>query len=128
MKENSPYYADWYKQARMELDMAEVALGKGYLEKAAVNLHQAVEKALKGFIIRNGERPPRTHDLGVLLDRVRPHLGQLEEERKWLEVVSRYYGDFHYPSDRAAGREILVSDMAAAKGFLEKLMGEEGRG
>ena len=46
-------------EAREELDMARVALEKDYLKQAAVHVHQALEKVLKGFIIRNGKKPPR---------------------------------------------------------------------
>ena len=128
MTENSPYYADWYDYAREELDMAEVALAKDHLRPAAVHVHQALEKVLKGFIIRNGERPPRTHSLPVLLDLAATHREGLESDRDWLITVSAYYETFHYPGKRTADREALVSDIASAKSFLEKLMGEGGRG
>ena len=128
MTENSSYYADWYDYAREDLDMAEAGLARDHLKSAAVHVHQALEKALKGFIIRNGEKPPRTHDLGALLDVAAPHTKELEKERRWLEVLSGYYETFHYPGKRTADREALVSDIASAKSFLEKLMGEEGRG
>ena len=84
MTENSPYYADWYDHARRELVMAEFALGKEYLDMAAVHVHQALEKTLKGLIIQNGEKPPRTHDLVRLLDLAAAHRGELQNQRKWL--------------------------------------------
>ena len=97
MTRNSRYYADWYVEAPRELEMAEVALPKEYLQIAAVHIHQAVEKALKGFIIQNGEKPPRTHDLVRLVDLAAAYRGELRDQRKWLEDVSDYYVSFHYP-------------------------------
>lgn len=128
MTENSPYYADWYEYAREEFDMAEVALARNSLKSAAVHVHQALEKALKGFIIRNGERPPRTHDLIRLLDLAVAYSGGLRGQREWLEDVSDYYANFHYPSAHKADAEILAGDMAAAKRFLERIIAEPGRG
>ena len=123
MTENSPYYADWFEQARRELDMAEVALSKEYLDLAAVHVHQAVEKTLKGFIIRNGEKPPRTHNLPALLDLAVAHREELEGERDWLITVSAYYETFHYPGTRTADKEVLARDVSMAKRFFEKLAG-----
>lgn len=57
----------WIKQAKFDLDAAQVSLENGFPEWAAYQAEQAVEKALKAIIMKSGMNPPRIHKLQVLI-------------------------------------------------------------
>jgi HEPN domain-containing protein len=57
----------WWRQARNDLDLAEMASGNGFHAQACFFATQAAEKALKGAIVELGLEPPHTHGLPKLV-------------------------------------------------------------
>ncbi|HET6401865.1 MAG TPA: HEPN domain-containing protein [Candidatus Kapabacteria bacterium] len=82
----------------------------------AFHAQQAAEKYLKAFLIRNGERPLRTHDLGGLLKictRFDDGLAGFAEDCDALTefaVDARYEDFIEYNSEPVARRAIAASD------------------
>jgi len=56
----------WFAQAKDEFSMAEVLLTSGHYRGACFHAQQAVEKALKGTLLRAGWELERTHSLRKL--------------------------------------------------------------
>ena len=75
---------------------------------------QAAEKVLKALLVYHGERPPRTHDLVVLLTRcidAGARLDDLEEDCRDLTffAVSARYPDDLYEPDETDGRAMTAA-------------------
>ncbi len=60
----------WWRQARNDLDFAELARRNDFHAQACFFATQAAEKALKGAILELGHEPPHTHVLGQLVKRL----------------------------------------------------------
>jgi HEPN domain-containing protein len=58
----------WWRQARNDLELAELARGNGFHAQACFFATQAAEKALKGAILELGCEPAHTHVLGRLVE------------------------------------------------------------
>ena len=107
MSGDSDRFEDWLRYARGDLAAAGLMLKSDLLEHAAFQLQQCVEKALKSILVKRGDRPPKTHDLGRLYDLVGPNpsvpfeLIELEEMTTWA-IAGRYPGEPIIPPDRAA--------------------------
>ncbi|MDQ6975481.1 MAG: HEPN domain-containing protein [Mariprofundaceae bacterium] len=74
----------WRKKSDQDLKACGQLLqaDEPLVEIIAFHAQQAVEKALKGFLLNRGAGFPKTHDLGRLLDLVEifePELADLEE-------------------------------------------------
>ena len=56
----------WLAYAGENLEMAKIALERGFLNASLQNAQQAVEKMLKALLINNGREIPRTHSIREL--------------------------------------------------------------
>jgi HEPN domain-containing protein/predicted nucleotidyltransferase len=63
--------AGWIKEAQDDLDTASILHDHAKYRGACIHSQQAVEKALKAFLIEKAQRPPRTHDILDLINRVK---------------------------------------------------------
>ena len=57
----------WWRQARNDLELADVASRNGFHAQACFFASQAAENALKGAIVELGLEPPHTHALPQLV-------------------------------------------------------------
>ena len=82
----------------------------------AYHAHQAAEKYLKVFLMRNGERPLRTHDLDGLLKHCISFDSTLSGATEDCEVLSQFsvaarYEDFTaYDTEPVARRAVEASE------------------
>ena len=58
-----PKHDDWIFFAEEDLVAADVLICAGLVAASLYHCQQAVEKALKGFLVAKGHDPRRTHDL-----------------------------------------------------------------
>lgn len=72
MPPEAPGAAFWLDKARRDLRMAELALQQGavFADQVCFHSQQCAEKALKAMLVAAGRVPPRSHDLGTILDEV----------------------------------------------------------
>ena len=85
----------WLMFARQDLRMAELALPEGIFNQVCFHAQQCVEKAIKGWLEWQGQRPPRTHRMADLLTLLPPDLmGELDEA---LLLFDRFYIPTRYP-------------------------------
>lgn len=105
----------WFEFARTDLRVAELALHDGLPNQACFHAHQAVEKALKGFLLLRGRRVPRTHSL-LELGKLAQTLGFPAELVQRIRVLDAYYLPTRYPD--ALPR---LSDLPSAQEAQEAL-------
>jgi len=60
---------------------------------------QAAEKLLKAFLVGNGQKAPRSHDLLLILERVLPLNAAAEQLRDALAMLIPYAVEIRYPDD-----------------------------
>ena len=113
--------AEWFERGRHSIETARLILDhQGHLEAAAYHVQQAVEMHLKGWLVLHGEKPPRIHELDVLLNLALPHMSSLALFVELCERVSRYYFGTRYPPVRFALDEAaLNADLRDAERLME---------
>lgn len=92
------YPLEWLEKAEQDLRRVSRRLAEGDTEDAAFHLQQAVEKFLKGFLISNGWKLRKIHDLEALLDDAARISPQLEKHRKLCQEITGYYLAERYPA------------------------------
>ena len=96
--------AEWVRKAEEDW-IALARLRRGGLaavaDVVAFHCQQSAEKYLKALIQHEGGEPPRTHQLGTLLDRLATARPEIEELRDPCERLAPYAVHFRYPGEQA---------------------------
>jgi HEPN domain-containing protein len=121
--EESLYPTDWIHIAEKDLGRVNRLLDEHDLELAGFCLQQAVEKFLKAFLLSQGWKLRKIHDLGALLDDAVIYDGSLEEFRSVCQKISAFYFVDRYPFVVETGmtEEDVRSSLEQVKGFIERL-------
>ncbi|MCL4458156.1 MAG: HEPN domain-containing protein [Nitrospirae bacterium] len=88
---------DWKNIARKDWHRIFVLLDDGDADGAAIFIQQSVEKYLKAFLLQNGWKLRKIHDLVSLLDSAVDFKPALETFRDLCERVTAYYFVERYP-------------------------------
>jgi len=90
---------EWKAKADGDLRSARALLDLDPPETDAVAFHcqQASEKYLKALLVAVGVEPPRTHDLGVLLELATETYPALEDVQEACEYLSPFAVQTRYP-------------------------------
>lgn len=106
MPPDPAYVEEWFRYADRDLRAAEVLVHAEDVEPvvALAQLQQALEKALKGFLLSHGWTLVRTHDLGFLLDEAVSREPGLEDHHELADIATRAYYEERYPD--AGGIEV----------------------
>jgi HEPN domain-containing protein len=100
---------EWFDQAESELKGAKVLFENSIFEQACFNCHQAVEFALKGFIILEKGESELGHNLRVLARKV----GSPPEIEKKSTYLNSAYQDARYvDKNEEAPAKIYTFDKA----------------
>ena len=92
---------EWHRQAEYDIDTAEYMLRGGRRLYAVFMCHLALEKALKGlYQVKLGKTPPKTHNLGYLLEQTGVRAPQATLE--FLVRLNEANIAARYPEDLAA--------------------------
>ena len=120
----SLYPKDWFRIGAKELRRAENLLGLNDLEGAGFNIHQAVEKYLKGFLLSKGWKLRRVHDLETLLNEVLDHDASFEEFRQECLRITDYYVEERYPFTVVSEltEEEVSNSLKVAKRMIDKIL------
>lgn len=114
---------DWLESSLVDLDEAREAYKRGSYHLALFLAHQAVEKALKAYMIGfKRARPPKTHDLVELVNLAEIPLEPNEIES--LSELSPYYIVARYPNAglRKPWKEISQGTTQRLLAYAEKVI------
>ena len=115
--------AEWFDRGRRDIETARLIFDHhGHPEAAAYNVQQAIEKHLKGWLLLHGDKPPRIHELDVLLNLASRHAADLGAFLELCERASRYYIEARYPPIRfTLERTTVERDLCEAERLMERL-------
>lgn len=85
----------WLTFAREDLRVAELALADGLFNQVCFHAQQCVEKAIKAYLERQGQTPPRTHRMADLLRLLPANI--LSELHQDILLLDRFYIPTRYP-------------------------------
>jgi len=91
---------EWLRRARSNLTRARARLPNVYLEDLCFDAQQAAEKAVKAVYLALAMRPPRTHNLGVLLLGVEELGVEVPNDLRAVASLTQYAVIARYPSPR----------------------------
>ena len=120
--QDSEYPEDWIEVAEEDLEMSLILLESGHPRGAGYNLQQAVEKFFKAYLIRQGWRLQRTHDLVRLLDDALRYDETLEEYRRLCGLVANYSLAGRYPASRSEDSELPVMNDENVRAALAEIV------
>ena len=119
----SSYPMDWLTIAERDLHRVGILLASEDPEGAGFHHQQALEKALKSFLIYSGWRLQRTHNLVSLLDSALAYDLHLEEFRFLCKEVTEYYFAERYPNTGRTGPGMveIQDNLATAQELMTKI-------
>ena len=89
---------EWFERGRHDIETAQLLYDEqGYTDSIAYHIQQAIEKYLKGYLVLNGKKPPKIHELDTLLNHVLRFDSSLNSFLELCEKASRYYMEDRYP-------------------------------
>lgn len=93
-------YKDWFEKAERDLKSAKV-LKKNDCGNDVVAFHcqQAIEKALKGIILKNTSEITEGHSLLYLCKQDSNFMPKIKSKLKDCAFVNQYYIETRYPAD-----------------------------
>lgn len=98
VKERKSIAKEWIKKGRHDLEaLALILKNSGPADVAGVLLQQALEKYLKGYLIVQGWKLLKTHDLKHLLDEAITHDKRFERFYDLSDILTNYYFEEKYP-------------------------------
>lgn len=98
---NQKIAKEWFSFAEKNLETALLLNRENhYTDVIAIDVQQAVEKALKAVYAYNGEKIPRTHSLEILYNYTENWIKLDEINKKDLVMISDYYQSERYPGPK----------------------------
>jgi HEPN domain-containing protein len=88
----------WWRQARRDLESAEINAQHARHEVVCFLCQQAAEKALKAFLYAQGESPVLGHSLLDLTRRAGTYVAHFQELREPAKTLDGYYIPSRYPN------------------------------
>ena len=119
-RKESLYPADWLRIAEKDLQRAEHLLAIHDAEAAGFYLQQAVEKFLKAFLLANGWKLERIHDLEALLNDALAYDPSLEEFRSACQKITAFYFVERYPF--VTGTGLTEDDVRSSREQVQPLI------
>ncbi len=122
---------EWFKKAKHDISTVEMIIKNGgYSDVASVLLQQAVEKYLKGYLIAQGWRLHKTHNLKDLIDEAVKYNQGFNKFYEITTVLTGYYFEEKYPFDelQVSMEEIKVNFEQSKEivELIENLLKEAG--
>jgi HEPN domain-containing protein len=119
---NSVEYAhEWLHFAEMDLSTAEYILGHRPLPVEIICYHcqQSAEKCLKGLLVLNERRPPKTHELDELYQLCEPFVPNLQNIWKQCGILNRYASMPRYPRELDITEQDMHTAIKSAKTIMD---------
>lgn len=117
--------AEWFDRADRDLATATLLLDQnGFTDVIALHIQQAVEKALKGYLVLHDRPPPRTHDLDALLNLAAEFQPSIYDSFiEFCEKATAYYMEHRYPPGPVIdfARDEVQQDLDLARRLISML-------
>ena len=98
---NKKLASEWFEFAVRDFETAILLNRENhYTDVIAVDVQQAIEKAMKAVYAFYGEKIPRTHSLDILFNYVSGYINWKDVEIKDLIMVNDYYQTERYPGPK----------------------------
>jgi len=107
----------WLKLAQQDISAARVLLASDppLLESGGFHCQQAVEKAVKGYLLWRGVPFPRVHTLGLLFDLAEQQDASFRTVRDECEWLTRFAVQDRYPHGRKISHNKAKEALLAAE-------------
>lgn len=115
---------EWFLRGEHDLQSAKLLLQhEGPTNTIAVLAQQAAEMYLKGYLLTQGWKLQKTHDLEVLISEAITHDKSFEQFLDFARVVSAYYLEDRYPPGPPADypREEIADILKQADKLIAKI-------
>ena len=90
---------EWLEKVYHDLSSAKILFDANhYTDVIGVDLHYAIEKALKSFLAYENKPIPKTHDLPKLYLMVQDYVTFNETELKLINIATNYHIEVSYPT------------------------------
>jgi len=105
---------EWFIFAGRDLRAAKALrdLGAEYKNIIAFNCQQCVEKSIKGYLLFNKVRPPKTHSIGDLALMVAAFDPRLAKELSKADKLTDYAVAYRYPDAEKEAMTVAKADRA----------------
>lgn len=96
---NSKMTRQWFTYASRDIRaaIAILEMGNEFKNIAAFNCQQGVEKVIKGYLVFNGVRPPKSHSIKELSKLVENLDPKLAKKLAKAEILTKYTVVYRYP-------------------------------
>ena len=125
---NQKLAKEWFYSANSDFLYAEIGLNQEQIFPQVAFLSQQIaEKYLHGFMVLNGFKPPRVHELPKLLYeciRINPHLEILQDA---CEILSGFYFETRYPPDMHEYSKAELADAYAKARNIKEIIDSENK-
>ena len=117
------YSEDWFKIGNRELKRAEILSKWGDISGAALNIQQALEKYLKGYLLSYGWKLRKIHDLEILLNDTIGFDPSFEEFRASCQKITQYYLEERYPVSTSSelNEDEIIMAMKITKKIISRI-------
>ncbi|MFH1564167.1 MAG: HEPN domain-containing protein [Nitrospirota bacterium] len=113
---------EWFNRGKHDIEGAEILFESGhYTDTIAMLIQQAIEKYLKGFLVFNGWRLAKIHDLEKLVTEAMAFDTNFEDYLDFARKITAYYVEERYPPGPAIDypREEIGEALTTAKEIIE---------
>lgn len=110
-------HEDWFWFAKEDLRFAKAGLNDDFYPHVCFLAQQAVEKAMKGFLVAKGKDYPKSHDL-IKLRRLMG-VDWLDSHLQAVKALSEVYIPLRYPDAMAGTLPEGLPDKKDAKEFYQ---------
>ena len=110
-------HEDWFYLVHEDLAFAKAGLRDGFYAHVCFLSQQAVEKAMKGYLISIGKTHPKTHGLMTLLGLM--DADWMEEYLSAIKKLSAFYIPLRYPDAMAGSLPEGLPDKKTATDVLQ---------
>lgn len=124
MPDRSKIAKEWFDRAEHDINGAEILFENDhYTDTIAVLIHQAVEKYLKVFLLFNGWRLEKIHDLEKLVTKTMAFAPDFEIYLDFARETTAYYVEERYPPGPAVDypRKEIKEALNIAKEMINRI-------
>jgi len=120
VNDKNPNY--WFEIAHHDIDTANLLIKeKGYPDIIIYHLHQAIEKILKGLILKENAVFPYIHDLERLYKILISKNKKYKEIEETIITIQSFYTELRYPQSDLLNHDDLIEAKHAFDDFYTKI-------